>query len=451
MNVAVVGLGKLGSPLAAVLASKGHDVLAVDVDADVVRLLDEGRAPVAEPGLQDLIDGAIDRLAATTELEAAADSEVSILLVPTPSDARGAFSNEFLLAAIERIGHGLAGREEYHVLVVASTVMPGSCDGELRSALERASGRTIGESLGLCYSPEFIALGTVIRDMLEPDMVLIGESDERAGRTLEGLYGTVCENDPPFRRMSLVNAELTKIAVNTYVTMKISYANTLADLCERLPDADAEVVTGALGLDSRIGGKYLRGAIAYGGPCFPRDNKAFAALARALGTEAPLAEATDAVNDARTDQLARIVRSLAGADASVGILGLSYKPDTGVVDESPGVALAARLRRAGVDLVNVYDPVATDAVLEHLANGVRPCRSLEELAEASDVVVIATPWEEFKDIAQHARRMNGRRRPIVVDCWQLVPDAHDGAIELVRLGRPLGSVPSTTGEEPWHR
>src|SRR6185436_11415889 len=128
-----------------------------------------------------------------------------------------------------------------------------------------------GDSLGLCFSPEFIALGTVIRDMLEPDMVLIGESDPRAGAMLEHLYRGVCENDPPFRRMSLVEAELTKLAVNTYVTMKISYANTLAGLCERLPGADVESVTDALGLDTRIGGKYLRGAIAYGGPCFPRD------------------------------------------------------------------------------------------------------------------------------------------------------------------------------------
>ena len=131
--------------------------------------------------------------------------------------------------------------------------MPGSCDAEIRPALERASGRRVGETLGLCYSPEFIALGSVIRDMLEPDMVLIGESDPRAGDVLERLYAGVCENDPPFRRMSLVNAELTKIAVNTYVTMKISYANALADMCERLPGADVEAVTDALGLDTRIG------------------------------------------------------------------------------------------------------------------------------------------------------------------------------------------------------
>ena len=237
--------------------------------------------------------------------------------------------------------------------------MPGSCETELVPALERASGRRVGDSLGLCYSPEFIALGNVIRDMLEPDMVLIGESDGRAGDMLERLYAGVCENDPPFRRMSLVNAELTKIAVNTYVTMKISFANTLADLCERLPGADVDAVTDALGLDTRIGGKYLRGAIAFGGPCFPRDNKAFAELARELGTEAPLAEATDSVNEAQTQRLVRIVRSHVEDGESVGILGLAYKPDTGVVEESPGVALAAGLAEAGGHEINVYDPAAT--------------------------------------------------------------------------------------------
>ena len=321
--------------------------------------MNEGLAPVEEPGLQELVSSSRDRLSATTDLEAAADGELTILLVPTPSDERGAFSNAFLLDAIERVGQGLSGRDAYHVVVVASTVMPGSCDAELRPALERASGRRVGDSLGLCYSPEFIALGNVIRDMLEPDMVLIGESDRRAGDTLERLYAGVCENDPPFRRMSLVNAELTKIAVNTYVTMKISYANTLADMCERLPGADVDVVTDALGLDTRIGGKYLRGAIAFGGPCFPRDNKAFAALARELGTEAPLAEATDSVNEAQTSASARIVRSHLEDGDSVGILGLAYKPDTGVVEESPGVALAAALAEAGVREINVFDPVAT--------------------------------------------------------------------------------------------
>jgi UDPglucose 6-dehydrogenase len=437
VRVAVVGLGKLGAPLAAVLASKGNAVTGIDANPDVVRLLNDGRAPVEEPGLQALVTGSRERLGATTELERAAEAELTVLLVPTPSDERGAFSNAFLLDAIEGLGAGLAGRDAYHIVVVASTVMPGSCEAVLRPALERASGRRVGESLGLCYSPEFIALGNVIRDMLEPDMVLIGESDTRAGDALEGLYAGVCENDPPFRRMSLVNAELTKIAVNTYVTMKISYANTLADMCERLSGADVDRVTDALGLDTRIGGKYLRGAIAYGGPCFPRDNKAFAMLARDLGTDAPLAEATDAVNDAQTKRLARIVVSHLGDGNSVGILGLSYKPDTGVVEDSPGIALAALLSDDGAREVNVFDPVATDAAQRRLAADVHACKSAGELLERSDVVVIATPWQEFSRLPIEV--LKGKERPpVVIDCWRVLSDdAHGDAIEIVRLGRPL--------------
>jgi UDPglucose 6-dehydrogenase len=436
MRIAVVGLGKLGAPLAAVLASKGNEVLGIDVNPEAVRLVNEGLAPVEEPGLQDLVTASKERLSATTDLTAAAGAEVSILLVPTPSDERGAFSNEYVLSAVGELGRGLAERDDYQVVVVASTVMPGSCDAEILPALEKASGRRVGETLGLCYSPEFIALGSVIRDMLEPDMVLIGESDPRAGDVLERLYAGVCENDPPFRRISLVNAELTKIAVNTYVTMKISYANALADMCERLPGADVEAVTDALGLDTRIGSKYLRGGLAYGGPCFPRDNKAFGVLARDLGTEPLLAEATDAVNVAQTDRLARVVQSRLEAGHTVGILGLSYKPDTGVIEESPGIALARLLGNAGYE-VRVYDPVATEAALHALGGLAEGSSSVAELLAQSDVAVIATPWPEFAELPTDALERDGRST-VVIDCWRLLPDeANGGPIEVVRLGRAL--------------
>jgi UDPglucose 6-dehydrogenase len=435
MRVAVVGLGKLGAPLAAVLAGKGNDVLGVDINPTAIQLLNDGRAPVQEPGLQELISASRERLSASTSVAEAADGDVSILLVPTPSDERGVFSNAHLVAAVREVGRGLAFRDDRHVVVVASTVMPGSCEAEIVPALEQASGRRVGETLGLCYSPEFIALGSVIRDLLEPDMVLIGESDPQAGDVLERLYRGVCENDPPFRRMSLVNAELTKIAVNTYVTMKISYANTLAELCERLPGADVESVTDALGLDTRIGPKYLRGAIAYGGPCFPRDNKAFGALARALGTEALLADATDSVNTAQTQRLARVVRSRLQAGDVVGILGLSYKPDTGVIDESPGVALARLLGDEGFE-VHVYDPVATDAALDALGELAQGADSVENLLARSDVTVIATPWPEFAELPVDA--VKRERRHVVIDCWRLLPEErYEDEIEIIRLGQAL--------------
>ena len=435
MRIAVVGLGKLGAPLAAVLASKGHDVLGIDVDSETVRLVGAGRAPVAEPGLQDLLTASAGRLTATTDVRRAAEAELTVLLVPTPSDERGAFSNTFLLDVIDELGRGLAECDGYHVVTVASTVMPGACVSELQPALERASQRRVGDSLGLCYSPEFIALGSVVRDLLEPDMVLIGESDASAGALLERLYAGVCENDPPFRHMSLVNAELTKIAVNAYVTMKISYANTLADMCERLPDADVDTVTDALGLDTRIGPRFLRGALAFGGPCFPRDNTAFGVLARDLGTDAPLADATDAVNEAQTERLMRIVRAHLAADGAVGILGLSYKPGTGVVDESPGVVLAAGLARDGVEEINVFDPVAGDAALGSL-DAIRACGSVGEVLERSDVVVITPPGKEFARLPLDVLERTGRR-PVVIDCWRVLEDGHADAVDVVLLGRPL--------------
>jgi UDPglucose 6-dehydrogenase len=230
---------------------------------------------------------------------------------------------------------------------------------------------------------------------------------------------------------------LTKIAVNTYVTMKISYANALADMCERLPGSDVEVVTDALGLDSRIGSKYLRGAIGYGGPCFPRDNKAFAVLARDLGTEPVLAEATDAVNVAQTDRLARIVQSRLSPGKIVGILGLAYKPDTGVIDESPGIALARLLGDEAGYEVNLYDPVALDAALEVLGGGAHGCVSIADLLERSDVVVIATPWPEFAALPFDALERRGDRL-VVIDCWRLLPDeTYAEAIDIVRLGQAL--------------
>ena len=440
-RAAVVGLGKLGAPLAAVLASKGYEVVGVDVHEETVRLLNDGQAPVEEPGLQELIATHGQHLRATTDLAAAADADLSVVLVPTPSDESGAFSNVHVLAAVDAIGRGLAGREDYHVVVIGSTVMPGSCETEIVPALESASSRRVGETLGLCYSPEFIALGSVIRDMTAPDMVLIGESDSRAGEALERVYREVCENDPPFRRMNLVNAELTKIAVNTYVTMKISYANFLADVCERLPGADVEAVTDALGLDSRIGRKYLRGAIAYGGPCFPRDNKAFAALAHELGAEPLLAEATDSINRGQIDRLARIVQSHLRDGDAVGVLGLAYKPDTQVVEESAGLALARVLGDAGYD-VHLYDPVATGAALRILGdNRAHGCESADELFESSDVVVIATPWPQFADIPAILERMD--RRPIVIDCWRLLAEEAEAGVEVVRLGRGTRSPART--------
>ena len=194
MRIGVVGLGKLGAPLAAVLASKGLTVVATDVNPEAVAAINAGRAPVDETRLQDLIDASGGRLTATNDAAAVASTtDATFIIVPTPSDASGRFSNEFTLRAMATVGDALRRKDGYHLVVMTSTVMPGSTGGELRETLERHSGRRVGETLGLCYNPEFIALGSVVRDMLRPDMILIGESDRRAGDMLEAIYRTTCE------------------------------------------------------------------------------------------------------------------------------------------------------------------------------------------------------------------------------------------------------------------
>ena len=254
MHISVVGLGKLGAPLAALLADRGHDVVGVDRQPDVVDLLNAGRTPVQEPGLADLIQRNRERLRGTTDAAAAIEeTDITFLVVPTPSTPSGAFSSSYVVKAIEEAAPGLRRKNGYHTVVVTSTVMPTSTELELKPALEAASGRIVGETVGLCYNPEFIALGSVIRDMTHPDLVLIGESDPRAGELVETVHRTFVADTAQVRRMSWINAEIAKIAINTFVTTKISYANMLAELCERVPGGDGDVVTGAIGVDRRIG------------------------------------------------------------------------------------------------------------------------------------------------------------------------------------------------------
>ncbi|MFW6078102.1 MAG: UDP-glucose dehydrogenase family protein [Gemmatimonadota bacterium] len=438
MRFSVVGLGKLGASMAAAIADRGHEVVGVDVDPRAVDAVNAGRAPVDETGLTERIEANRERLRATLDHgEAVRESELTFVVVPTPSDDRGAFSLQYAAEAFREIGRGLRTKDGYHNVVLTSTVLPGSTRYGLRPILERESGRRCGAELGLCYSPEFIALGSVIRDFLNPDFTLVGEWDERAGEQLEAAYARIVENGAPCRRMSIENAELTKVALNTYVTMKVTYANMLAEICERLPGGDVDAVTDALGLDERIGRKYLTGALGYGGPCFPRDNVAFAFMADAVGAGAPLAETTDRANRESSDSLAGRVVSMIPEDATVAVLGLAYKPDTPVIDESPGVALARALVRAGVRVV-AYDPLAGENARVELGDSVVVLDALDACLERADAVVVTTPDAAFRTLTRSDLERRGGE-VLVVDFWRILPAevACSPQVRYVPIGRSV--------------
>ena len=443
MKISVIGLGKLGAPLAAVLASKGFRVTGADLNVSMVNAVNAGKSPVDEPRVQELIEENRGRLTATTDVAAAvAGTDVTFVIVPTPSDSAGRFSNAFVVDAMTAIGAGVRRKSGYHVVVVTSTVMPGSTGGEIRAALEAHSGRRVGPALGLCYSPEFIALGSVVRDMLTPDMILIGESDAKAGDTLDRIYAQSCDNKPLVRRMNFVNAELTKIAVNTYVTTKISYANMLADICDRIAGADVDVVTQAIGCDSRIGAKYLRGTIGYGGPCFPRDNVAFAALARSIGARAELAEATDSLNQYQIERVLGAIQARHAGAGAIGVLGLAYKPDTAVVERSQGLELVERLLDEGHDVV-AFDPKALASAQAAVRRPFKAAGSAEDCVRAASLVVVMTPWPEFRAVPADA--FARAPRLTVIDCWRLLSREEIGAVaDVVYLGHGAAHPAPTT-------
>jgi UDPglucose 6-dehydrogenase len=412
MQLAVIGLGKLGCPMAALLAAAGHDVVGADLSEVVVAVVNEGRAPVDETGLADLMTQASSRLRATMSVEEAAeDAEVAFCIVPTPSLADDSFDTSGVESAFTAIGRGFARKDRgRRVAVLTSTVLPGATELRVKPALEHGSGMTVGADLGLCYSPEFIALGSVLENMRHPDVVLMGSSQSWAAEKAAHVIKTVADENVPVAFMSIVEAEMTKISVNGFITTKISYANMIAEICERLPGADAAVVTAAVGLDSRIGQKYLRPGAPYGGPCFPRDNAAFRALANSLGVEADLAIATDRINRRQTRSLVERIIDQVGKNATVAILGLTYKAFTPVVEEAFGLLLARELLSEGIS-VSTYDPSAIDELA-----GVDRTESAGAAIAKADVVVVATPWPEFAQI-EHIDS------GLVFDYWRIIPES----------------------------
>ena len=398
-KLSVFGMGKLGACLAATLAQRGFSVLGVDINPEAVRKINAGEPPVSEPNLAKTMAAAKGRLRATTNAAEAVETDATFVIVPSPSLPDGSFSNEFLMRALQPVAQAIkAAGKKNHLFVVSSTTTPGACRKVIIPMLEQQIGGACGRQFGFCYNPEFIALGNVIRGLLEPDLVLIGESDRRSGELMEELYHKYNTNQPTIARMSITSAELTKISVNSYITAKISFTNQLRMIAEHYDDTDIHAILDAIGSDSRIGKKYLRAGLSYGGPCFPRDNRLVVYAAKQVGLSAPLAEATDHVNELSKDQLAEQALACVKPGDTVAVLGMAYRPDTYIVEESAGLHIAQALQRKGCRVV-VHDCAATPANSPSLLEftWLKDLRELKKEKRVS-AVLICCPWPAYKKL-----------------------------------------------------
>jgi len=337
-KLAVIGCGKLGAPLVACLAKAGHSVVGIDINENLIQDLKSRKILWHEPNLINYLETFKDLIKFTSNFdENLQEVSTSFIIVPTPSDSNGVYSIDFVLSAVKNLCEKI--NESYfqsHTIVIVSTVMPGDTEGRITAAVKLAAGKNF-EKFKICYSPEFIALGSVIHNLENPDMILIGQSDEVVGSKLEKILLSMTVNNPAVLRLSTAEAEIAKIAINSFVTTKISFSNQISEICEKFPDTSSVNVLRAIGTDTRIGNSYLKQGAGYGGPCFPRDNRAFAKFAETLGVSLDLAIAADSINNRQKTRLNQLLNKITPKIKSVLVVGFSYKPDTDVYEESPAL------------------------------------------------------------------------------------------------------------------
>lgn len=439
MKITVIGSGYVGLVSGACLAEVGNDVLCLDVDANKIRILNEGGIPIYEPGLEAMVkrNKEAGRLRFTTDIPAAvAHGDIQFIAVGTPPDEDGSADLQYVLAAARNIGQHMTG---YKVVVDKSTVPVGTADKVRAAISEVLISRGTQINFSVVSNPEFLKEGAAIDDFMKPDRIVVGVSDDQAANMMRQLYAPFQRNHERLIVMDVRSAELTKYAANAMLATRISFMNELANLAEKL-NADIELVRQGIGSDPRIGYHFLYPGCGYGGSCFPKDVQALVRTAHAAGQDLQVLQAVEDANEAQKHVLAKKIVAHFGEDLSgkkVALWGLAFKPNTDDMREAPSRVLIAELFKRGAR-VRAYDPVAihetqriygAEPRLEYAQN---PMDALED----ADMLAIVTEWKEFRapDFSTIKAKL---KTPVIFDGRNLYEPAHVRAagLEYFAIGR----------------
>ncbi|AGB30906.1 nucleotide sugar dehydrogenase [Natrinema pellirubrum DSM 15624] len=423
MHVSIVGSGYVGTTVAACLADLGHDVINIEVDEDIVATINAGEAPIHESGLAERIaDHAGTRLRATTNYDAVRETDVTFLCLPTPQADDGSLDLAIMEAGAESLGRALAGKDDDHLVVVKSTVLPGTTEDVVAPILEAESGTPIGEGIEVAMNPEFLRMGTAVQDFLEPDKVVFGTASDETAAILRELYSPILERDgTDLVETDIREAELIKYANNAFLASKVSLVNELGNVAKAY-GADAYEVLEAVGLDDRISERFMRSGLGWGGSCFPKDVNALRAGAREQGYEPELLDATVAVNDGQPRRLVALLADHVPLEgARIAVLGLAFKPGTDDIRKSRALDVIDALTARGADVV-AYDPVAIENVRPDYPD-IEYADSAEGALADADGAVVATDWPEFDDLS-----FDGMARKVLVDGRRI--DVDEDALEV---------------------
>jgi UDPglucose 6-dehydrogenase len=438
MRVAMIGTGYVGLVSGACFSEFGHDVVCVDKDEAKIAGLHEGRMPIYEPGLEDLVEGNVKagRLTFTNDLHTSLkDVDAVFIAVGTPSRRGDGHADlSYVYAAAEEIARAIDG---YTVIVTKSTVPVGT-----GREVERIIRETRPDAdFDVVSNPEFLREGSAIEDFMRPDRVVIGTNSERAKEVMRNLYRPLYLIETPIVFTSRQSSELIKYAANTFLATKITFINEIADLCEQV-DANVHDVARGIGLDGRIGRKFLHAGPGYGGSCFPKDTRALVSTARDAGSPLKIIETVVALNDERKQKMAERVIAACGGDLNgktVAVLGLTFKPNTDDMRESPSLDIVPALQKAGAT-VRAYDPEGmheAKTMLDHVIW----CDGAYETMNDADVLVIITEWNEFRALDLD-RVKTLMKKPVMVDLRNIYDpaDMSEQGFDYHSIGRPAAGA-----------
>ena len=432
MRISIVGTGYVGLVTGVCFAERGHEVCCVDVDADKVARINQGHPPIFEEGLEPLLQSNLGRrFQATTDLSAAVlDSELTMIAVGTPFDGQR-IDLTFIRRAAEQIGDVLARKPAYHVVVVKSTVVPGTTRSVVMPLLAERSGKRPGADFGVGMNPEFLSEGVAVQDFMNPDRIVLGSSDARAGETMQELYASF--RDVEKLTTNLDTAEMIKYASNSVLATLISFANEIGNLCARLGHIDVEDVMRGVHLanyfspHAAAAGRvtapitsFLAAGCGFGGSCLPKDVLALIRHGQAAGEPMPLLSAVIDINLSQPERMLAMLREELPtlSNRRVAVLGLAFKPGTDDVRQSPAIPLLEKLSAAGCR-TTAYDPVVNGAQAGHFPPHTEFAPSLEAAVADAEAVMIVTRWEEFRELPRIIAQRSVA--PVVIDGRRMLP------------------------------
>jgi UDPglucose 6-dehydrogenase len=437
-KITVVGTGFVGLVTAAVFADRNFPVVALDIDQRKVDTVNKGETFFFEPNLDTLVKRVVTQtktLTASTDiLKELNSSNVTFICVQTPSQPDGSCDLKYIEQAAKDLGTVIKEKDEYHLVIVKSTVVPGTTRSLVKKTIENISGKTAGKDFGLCMNPEFLREGQSIFDTIFPDRIIIGEIDKRAGEKLASVFTTLYANTqdqfmkqwkeiyqkevscPEILQTTLESAECIKYANNSFLATKISFINEFANICERLEGVDINTIAKGIGLDFRINPQFLRAGAGFGGSCFPKDVNAIIKFARDKQYEPGLLVNTLNVNEKQAKRMVELAEQKLGSlkGKTITLLGLSFKPETDDMRNAPSIKIANNLLSKGAKVVG-WDPVAIHEAKkeENIGDKISYAESLQEAIKIADVCLLITEWNVFKEL--QPKDFKSMKKPILID------------------------------------